>query len=156
VVEKQPKIFYVIKNGENYLKNEKFKDNPPPPVDIVYGNLNFILTSNDKVYFHPKSYYFKCGFGKEAIEKVPFIGLKSDDIREIRKERLNTFLDSAFNAGPSPLPYFVITISSLTDTIKNPAFEHISEFLAKDINRYSIRLITKEEKLAIIDRVSKD
>jgi hypothetical protein len=156
IVEKQSKVFYVIKEGQNYLKNKKFKDNPPPPVDIVYGNLNFILIGNDKIYFHPKSYYFKCGFGKDkkVIDKVPLIGLKPEDIKEIRKIKLESFLDSAFKAGPLSHPYIVITISSLTDTIKNPAFEQISEFLAKDINRYNIRRLTNEEKYAINARIN--
>jgi hypothetical protein len=147
------KIYYVVKEGVNYIKSEKYKDDPPPPTDLTYGEYNFIFVGSDKVYLHTVSHRHLCGFGMSESDyiKVPFIELTPKQVKELRAEDAASFLDSTMRANWQLYqPYWVITLSSSTDTITNPAFEQISNYLTKDLHiRYNIRKWTKEESYAI-------
>ncbi|MCJ8166497.1 hypothetical protein MKJ04_16755 [Pontibacter sp. E15-1] len=146
-------IYYVVKEGKNYIKSEKYKDNPPPPTDLTYGEYNFIFVGSDKVYLHTVSHRHLCGFGRSESDyiKVPFIELTPEQIKTLRAEDAASFLDSTMRANWQLYqPYWVVTLSSSTDTITNPAFEQISNYLTKDLLiRYNIRKWTKEESYAI-------
>jgi len=151
--ENQDNIFYIIGTHTNFIKSKRFKNIPPPPPSyVVYCDLNFILLGKNTIYFHEVSHLHRCGFGKATSDyiKIPFVNLIPEKIQKIDSANLLSFIDSVSAKKWNGYSDLFISISTPADTIRNPGFELICEFILKKSNfRYTIRKTTTEEGYAI-------
>jgi hypothetical protein len=150
-------IFIVIISCSNINKNDsgiyhiiihkKFdiNDSTPPFLSRFYGDFNFILFDSTTIYVNQKSVLYYCGTGLDQT-KPPFLFLKPEHLIQLKTDSLQLFLkenitDSIYKNGR-----FSASISSPTDTIKNEAFQIITDyFKAYNLMQYEIRRCTEEE-----------
>jgi len=135
------KIYYIISESKSNFDNY----NPPPP-PAFYGRNNFILLDSNRVIYHSKFGYNDC-CTPEEIASEPIINLKKSDLKEINNDSIFQFLENVITDTSHAGWHEFVVIKSPLDTIKNPAFLTIMDFLKdKGIKRYEIRKWTKEEE----------
>jgi len=143
-------VYFVIKHHKIIkpdLSNLSEPPPPPPPPILFYLNHNFVLIDTFRIFYHKKHIYFSCMNGIDTYnQKPPFINLSPSDLTEIEIDRLPKFLTTINDSVTSDKGYLV-SISSPTDTIKNRAFEIITDFLkSRGLIHYNIRNWTEEEE----------
>ncbi len=142
-------IYYVI-NHQEKIELPREDSLPPPPIlpSPFYGNYNFILLDSSHIFIHKKHKNYRCG--NEFDYGKPFrLFLSPEDIREVKIENLEQFLKSIPDSIISDR-HFYASISSPVDTIRNPAYKKISDFLkSKNIRFYNTRNCTEEEYYAL-------
>jgi hypothetical protein len=166
-------VYYVIKHEDTSAKvmeihNDSMTEkenkisplsNIAPSYTTIYGDHNFILHGNDSVFYFaftpPET---GCLFDGEFARK-PILRLTQDSLHVISIRDLQKFLDSTIIDSVKLLPgtwtlrrHVVTSISSLSDTIRNPAFTIITSHLVhKNIssNNINIRNWTFEEQAVV-------
>ncbi len=167
-------VYYVIKHEDTSAKVDRINHDsmdvkgntklhlenlPPPSYTTIYGDHNFILHGHDSVfYFAYTPPETGCLFDGEFARK-PILRLTPDSLHVISIRDLQKFLDSTIIDSVKLLPgtwterrHVVTSISSLSDTIRNPAFSIITSHLAhKNIvsNYINIRNWTFEEQAVV-------
>ena len=135
-------VYYIVKHPKIDKNNEE------PPIDILrpfYGNYNFVLPDNSRIFYHKKNKHHWCGYGLD-FDKPFKIELVPQDLKQIKTDDLNSFLKSIPDSIISER-HFYVSISSPVDTIRNSAFKTITDFLkSKNIKVYNVRNLTEEEK----------
>lgn len=134
---------------------------PPPPLPelLFYGDHNFILLGNDSIfYFALTPHETGCIIDVE-FARNPILRLTPDNLHVISILNLQKFLDSTIIDSVKLSPgtwaerrHVVTSISSLSDTIRNPAFTIITSHLARRniaSNFINIRNWTFEEQAVV-------
>ncbi len=140
--ESKNQTYFIIKHLVKTTPNTI--ESPPIPALMFYGQHNFILLDS-QIFYHDNCVVRRCGTGLDNY-KPPRLFLTKDSLTEIPIKDLTTFLNK--NIPDSVVNLFDITasISSPSDTIKNPAFFLIKEhFKSKNIQYYVVRNWTEEE-----------
>ena len=165
------KIYFVIKHLADTTVDNKDTDrlpSPPTLLPLFYGNYNFILVDTSKVFYHIAHMYYFCGTGIDHT-KPPRLNLTLDSIKEVGINNLNQFLLSLPDNSKTIDRIFFATISSPTDTIKNRAYQIITDFFKKkkftharfslleknSLINYNVRNWTEEEKYVITAKINK-
>jgi hypothetical protein len=142
-------VYYVIKNGEEKLKPGELI--PPPP--LFYGQSNFILLDSTKIFYHDNYIFHWCGTGID-FTKPPRLLITPDSLVEVKMKDISSFLKKVIPDSIQNDKHYRVIISSPTDTIKNKAFETITNFLkAKKIEIHNIRNWTEEEKYVLNSKI---
>jgi hypothetical protein len=147
--EKKNKIYHIIK--EPILEKEPPIDStlpppPPPPGVAYYGNYNFILYDDTTIYFHTLKLFRHCGNGID-YSKPPKLKMEANNLTQIHPKNLSYFLENSISDSIKSNIFSFACISSPLDTVKNQAFEKITNhFKSKKINRIIVRKWTEEEK----------
>lgn len=167
-------VYYVIKHEDTSAKVDRInhesideKGNtklhlenlPPPSYTTIYGDHNFILHGHDSVfYFAYTPPETGCLFDGE-FARNPILRLTTDNLYVINIRNLQKFLDSTIIDSVKLSPgiwtlrrHEVTSISSLSDTIRNPAFAIITSHLAQrniTSNNVNIRNWTFEEQAVV-------
>ncbi len=135
-------IKHLVKTTPNTIES------PPIPPLMFYGQHNFILLDS-KIFYHDNNIIRRCGTGLDN-SKPPRLYLTKDSLTEIPFADLATFLNRNMPDSITNLFDITASISSPSDTIKNPAFFIIKEyFKSKNIQCYVIRNWTEEENYAL-------
>ncbi|UUC44559.1 hypothetical protein [Flavobacterium cerinum] len=143
-------FYYVINHDKKEVRSD---DSPPPPPKLFYGESNFILLDSIRVFYHDNYVFHWCGTGVDYT-KPSLLNITPDSLTEIRLNDLPVFLKQLKSPLMEYENKYSVIISSPTDTIKNKAFEIISEFFkAKSIGIYSVRNWTEEEKYVVTAKV---
>ncbi len=123
-------------------------------IPMHYGNYNFILFDNSKIYYHYYNILFTlCGVGGDH-SKPPFLDLTPDSLQEIKIQDLENFLVSNVKGSKMNGRDPIAVVSSPVDTIRNPAFDIILKYLDENFNLYGVRTCTEEEKYVSIAKNS--
>jgi hypothetical protein len=149
IIEEAKKTNSRIPN-DNEIPLELPPPNPPYSTKNYgsdYASINIVFYKNG-IYIHRKGFYLLiCGTGLTDIpeDEIKYIDLRPNDftevsginhvITEIKKSRLIA-LDTA---------YHFVYISSLSDTITNPAFNTLMDSVRVINPHFYIRRITEEE-----------
>jgi hypothetical protein len=137
------KIYFIIK-GQKVKEYQQTTDDPPPPPTpppLFYAANNFILFGNDKIYYHNRS------LNMEDLRTPPFLDIKYSEIRSIKYEFLEKFLETEIPKDSLNTFNETIIIKSSSDTIRNPAFQIIIDYLTKNgCREYLVQKWTEEEK----------
>jgi hypothetical protein len=143
-------IFYKIKTPlrKNSIANEVYSS--PLPPHLFYGEHNFILYNNSKIFYHNDYFYHYCGTGID-FSKPPKLYLTVDSLTEIPREELEQFL----NKMPSQNSHVTTSISSNARFIKNDAFPIILQYVkANNFKILRIRNWTEEEANALLSKIN--
>ena len=135
-------VFYIIQTRDYQLDPEI----PPPPPPMFYGRNNFILLNNGEIYYHKKFGYDDALTYPDDYNKQPILNLEFSDFKLIEFNRLNNFLVSEINDTSKNGFNETTAIKSESDTVKNPAFPVIMDYLKEQgFKRYIILKWTDEE-----------
>lgn len=131
--------------------NTKLQENKNAVKNRFYYTHNFILTSDEKIYYFVNNHLADCapdcmGFD---FSKPEFLGILPGDLKEIQLESLKPTLQKIVLNKSGRLE--MISISSDADTIKNkaiPVFIEFAKMYNKDSLRigYNYRFMTEEEQ----------
>src|SRR6218665_3356973 len=155
-------FYYVIKPAvaakitRTFNSTEKKEDVPaPPPLpEIFYGHHNFILLAESRVYYHNNYVFHRCKTGGD-FAKPPRLFITADSLSEISITGLNDFLKKHMPGSSYNKKSLSANISSVTDTIRNPAFKIIADYFdSKNIKSYGIRRLTEEENYALLSKIN--
>ena len=134
--------------------NRKFLENKSTMKNRFYYKYNFILTSDDKIYYFVNNHVVNCtpdcmGFD---FSKPEFLRILPRELKEIQLDSLKPTLEKITINKTSSLE--MISLSSDIDTIKNKALQLFIDF-AKMYNKdtvgigYNYRLMTEEEQVVL-------
>jgi hypothetical protein len=149
--EENEQLYFVIKHPKKDTATYADDNLPPPPPQIItyYSKYNFILLDNSVIYFHNKYKNYHCYTGLD-MEKPPRIDLQPKDLKKIEIEDLYSFLSKEITDNTIKSETFGITITSPTDSIKNPGFWVIKNYMkSKNIRYYNIKNWTEEEEYSL-------
>jgi hypothetical protein len=146
--DKKREIVIISEINKKFLKNKNVIKNR------FYYKYNFILTSNDRIYYFVNTHVINCtpdcmGFD---FSKPEFLRLLPSDLKEIQLDSLKLILYRIVINKTSR--FEVISISSDVDTIKNLALKSLIDY-AKNYNKdtlrigYNYRLMTEEEQIVL-------
>lgn len=146
------KIYYVIKHLEKIELDNDSMPRPPPPPKLFYGNYNFILLDTSEIFYHEKHQYYSCGSGID-LTRPPQLFLTPENLNEIKIKNLEVFLTSIPDSIISGRQFFA-SISTPQDTIRNRAFQIITDFFkSKNIRFYNLRRLTEEEQFVTAAKI---
>lgn len=148
--EKESNIYFIVKHADKELKKGDFI----PPSPLFYGQSNFILVDSSKIYYHNNHIFHWCGTGID-FSKPPKLSITPHSLKEIKMNDVLSFLKKTL---PDTIDkrYYVI-ISTPSDTIKNKAFETISNYLkSKNSNIYNVRKCTEEEQYVLTSKIKNE
>jgi hypothetical protein len=139
-------IYYEI-NPPSKNKASTFKPLPP---QLFYGEHNFILYEQSKIFYHNEHLFHLCGTGID-YSKPPKIYLTADSLTEITIEELEQFLSQTLPQNQ----HVSASISSNTSNIKNDAFPIILQYLkVNNFSIFAIRIWTEEEENAFYSKTN--
>lgn len=148
----QKTFYYVIHHDKKEVRSDD-SDSPPPPPKLFYGQSNFILLDSIRVFYHDNYVFHWCGTGVDYT-KPSLLNITPDSLTAVKLNELPVFLKQLKSPLMEYENKYLVIISSPTDTIKNKAFEIISEFFkAKRIDIHYVRNWTEEEKYVVTAKV---
>jgi hypothetical protein len=148
--QKAKDYFYVIKSPVIHSVDSLDYSEP-----VFYGQNNFILYDSKTIFYHNKCVFHWCGTGIDYT-KPDRLFLASGDLIKLKPGELKHFLETKFNWKNKHSSVRIMSISSSTDTIRNPAYSILLDFQKRHENMLvSVRKWTEEEEYVATAKMKK-
>nr|WP_294860192.1 hypothetical protein [uncultured Fluviicola sp.] len=147
--KKEKDYLYVIKSPVIYSEDSLEFSAP-----VFYGQNNFILYDSKTILYHNKSVFYGCGTGID-FTKPARLYLSPDSFTEIKYSKLAHFLKTKFN-WKKGFHSKIMSIASSTDTIRNPGYTALMNFMKRHKEILcSVRKWTEEEEYTAKAKIKK-
>ncbi len=145
-------ILYIIPHHQQETFTRRYQQDFS--ILFFYGQFNFVLTDN-QIFLHQR--FVKINKNEKInFTKPPQLKLLPTDFTEIRLADLPTYLSTFVLDTAANNRTVMASVVANSDTIKNPAFNTISNFFqSKNHFSYVIRNWTEEEQFALKAKIFK-
>ena len=148
--EAEKNYLYVIKSPLVYSKDSIVSNEL-----AFYGQNNFILYDSKTILYHNKCVFHWCGTGIDYT-KPDRLFMTPGDFIKLKPSELKHFLETKFNWKNKHGHMSLMSISSSTDTIWNPAYSILIDFKKRHENMLvSVRKWTEEEEYVATAKMKK-
>ncbi|NDK57300.1 hypothetical protein [Pontibacter fetidus] len=139
---------YVVSKIDSTLKAQWVGSSIPPPPKVFYTDYNFIVDNkSEQVFLHRKKFMLFCGTGVD-FTKPDFLYLTPEDFKLLSKDEIQSYFTDTL---PNLNNQQAIVLASFQDSIKLKEVRTFidSVFIARNIPRFNIRMVTEEERIVL-------
>ncbi|MGC4099771.1 hypothetical protein [Ferruginibacter sp.] len=132
----KPPSFFILPKADSKNKPRDF-----------YYNYNFIVDTNNHIYYYQIDYFRQCGFHDDWDTIPKFLGLNPCDIIEIPSNNIENFLRINMLNKKFKMTY----VAYAADTVYSPGLAEILSLFKDSTNgvSYTTRKITDEETVVL-------
>lgn len=148
-------IIHVIKESDNTIYIDNDDTNSVIIQKAYYGNYNFMLCGNDRIFLHKEMPHVEICIPSEVDYSRPYylINLRPEKIIEIEASKIDSFINGLLVVYPTE-GIGTISIASNTDTIRNKAYTAITSAISaknkiKPCIRTATRRFTEQESIVL-------